>query len=553
MGLIVLDSDWRFTYANAAAERMLSCAAADLIGKNHWEVYPATMGTVVETNYRRAMSERVSLAFENFYEPWQRWFDLRVYPSRDGGLSIYFQDATDRKKAEEALRRLNETLERQVIDRTAELQEKQARLRTIFETSYAYQGLLALDGTLLDANSTSLSGIGATLDDVVGLPFWETPWFTGTPGMAEMVRAGISAVARGETVRQEIHVNLPIGGWRWFDFQMRPVRDDQGAVVAIVPEAVEVTERRAAEEAVRHSQKMDAIGQLTGGVAHDFNNLLTIIRSSADLLRRRDLPAERFRRYVDAISDTADRAAKLTNQLLIFSRRHPVTREVFDIADRLRRISEMLQTVVGSHISLQLDIAEQPLAVEADANQFENVMVNLAANARDAMDGRGSLSITARSSPKLRCQRRIRDRRGPRHGLRHSGEPNRKNIRAVLHDKAGRPRYRPGPFSGLWLRAAIWRQSNGRQHGRRGHDDYPSPAAEFQAHSAEKRRSRCIHRVAGFVRASWSWRTTHRSVNSPRSFFLILAMRPCLRLMRKRRCNSLRRNRIVSISFLAMW
>jgi PAS domain S-box-containing protein len=392
-GLIVLDSDWRFSYANAAAERMLSRTAADLIGKDQWELYPATLGTVLETNFRRAMSERVGLAFENFYEPWQRWFDLRVYPSRDGGLSIYFQDATARKKAEEALHRLNETLERQVVERTAELQEKQARLRTIFETSYAYQGLIALDGTLLDANSTSLSGIGAALGDVVGLPFWETPWFTGTPGMAEMVRTGISAVTRGETVRQEIHVNLPIGGWRWFDFQMRPVRDDQGAVVAIVPEAVEVTERRAAEEAVRHAQKMDAIGQLTGGVAHDFNNLLTIIRSSADLLRRRDLPADRFRRYVDAISDTADRAAKLTNQLLIFSRRHPVTREVFDIADQLRRVSEMLQTVLGSHISLELDIAEQPLAVEADANQFENVMVNLVANARDAMEGRGSLSI----------------------------------------------------------------------------------------------------------------------------------------------------------------
>ena len=145
---------------------------------------------------------------------------------------------------------LNETLERQVFERTAELQAKEARLRTIFATSYTYQGLVALDGTLLDANATSLSGIGATLEDVIGRPFWETPWFTGTPGMPEMVRAAISAVAGGEIVRREIHVNLPVGGWRWFDFQMRPVRDEQGAVVAIVPEAVEVTERRAAEEAV---------------------------------------------------------------------------------------------------------------------------------------------------------------------------------------------------------------------------------------------------------------------------------------------------------------
>jgi PAS domain S-box-containing protein len=106
-----------------------------------------------------------------------------------------------------------------------------------------------LDGTLLDANATSLSGIGAKLEDVIGLPFWETPWFSGTPGMPAMVRAAIAGVVRGEVARQEIHVNLPVGGWRWFDFQMRPVRDQQGAVVAIVPEAVEVTERRAAEEA----------------------------------------------------------------------------------------------------------------------------------------------------------------------------------------------------------------------------------------------------------------------------------------------------------------
>jgi signal transduction histidine kinase/ActR/RegA family two-component response regulator len=256
-----------------------------------------------------------------------------------------------------------------------------------------------LDGTLLDANATSLSGIGAKLEDVIGLLFWETPWFSGTPGMPAMVRAAIAGVVRGEVARQEIHVNLPVGGWRWFDFQMRPVRDQQGAVVAIVPEAVEVTERRAAEEAVRHSQKMEAIGQLTGGVAHDFNNLLTIVRSSADLLRRRELPPERWRRYVDAISDTADRAAKLTNQLLIFSRRHPMDREVFDITRQLESVADMLRTVLGSRIALTLDIAERPLAVEADANQFETVMVNLAANARDAMEGHGSLTIRLARTP----------------------------------------------------------------------------------------------------------------------------------------------------------
>jgi CheY-like chemotaxis protein len=96
---------------------------------------------------------------------------------------------------------------------------------------------------------------------------------------------------------------------------------------------------------------------------------------------------------VDAISDTADRAAKLTKQLLVFSRRHPLSRDVFDVASQLQRVSDMLRTVLGSRITLDLDIAERPLAVEADANQFETVMVNLVANARDAMEGQGSLTI----------------------------------------------------------------------------------------------------------------------------------------------------------------
>ena len=146
-----------------------------------------------------------------------------------------------RRESQEALRRLNESLEQQVADRTADLRAKEARLRTIFGTSYTYQGYMSTDGTLLDANATALAGIKGQLQDVIGKPFWQAPWFAGTPGMPDLVRDAIPLVAAGEVVRQEIHVNLPSGGWRWFDFQMRPVRDSLNKVVAIVPEAVDVS------------------------------------------------------------------------------------------------------------------------------------------------------------------------------------------------------------------------------------------------------------------------------------------------------------------------
>lgn len=160
-------------------------------------------------------------------------------------------------------------------------------------------------------------------------------------------------------------------------------------------ERVEARTRELAESEsqLRHMQKMDAIGQLTGGVAHDFNNLLTIIRSSADLLSRRELTPEKRQKYVKAISDTADRAAKLTGQLLAFARRQALTPQVFEVGDKIGAISDMLRTVVGSRVSVDVTSLRSPCFVEVDASQFETAFVNMAVNARDAMNGEGRLVV----------------------------------------------------------------------------------------------------------------------------------------------------------------
>ena len=340
-----------------------------------------------------------------------RWMRSESQPRWDPtGNHIGFigvaHDITFAKQAEHDLRRLNEILELRITERTAQLESSEAQMRAIFETSHQYQGLLNQHGDILYANKTALAGIRVEASEVVGKPFWETPWFSATEGMRDAVRGTFIAVMRGEEIRSELRLNLPIGD-RHFDFTMRPLRDQHGAIIGAVPEAVDITERRLGEEALRQSQKMEAVGQLTGGVAHDFNNLLTIIRSATDFLRRRELPEERRRRYIDAIGETVERASKLTGQLLAFARRQPLKPQVFNVGTQVESVAQLIRPLVGARIGIDVEIADLNCFAIADVAQFETALMNLAVNSRDAMDNEGRLTIAVRkvnAIPPLRTQ-----------------------------------------------------------------------------------------------------------------------------------------------------
>src|SRR3954452_16129512 len=132
---------------------------------------------------------------------------------------------------------------------------------------------------------------------------------------------------------------------------------------------LEADKRQEAEEALKHGQRLEALGQLTGGVAHDFNNLLTVIRASVDLLRRPDLPEPRRLRSIDAISDTVTRAARLTSQLLAFARRQTLKPELFDVGRNVQTLSEMIRTLIGSRIEITTVGPDEPCFVSADSGQ----------------------------------------------------------------------------------------------------------------------------------------------------------------------------------------
>ncbi|MDB5481047.1 MAG: histidine kinase [Caulobacteraceae bacterium] len=317
----------------------------------------------------------------------------RQYQARASLESIRLAAAAE-KAAKRELASLAATLEDRVAAATAQLKSSEARLRSIFETSYQYQGEMTPDGILIDANATSLAGIEARLEDVVGKPFCTAPWFSATPGMPEVVREAVARVAAGETVRQEIIVKLP-AGWRTFDFSVRPVRDESGRIVALLPEAMDITERRMAEENLLQSQKLETIGQLTGGVAHDFNNLLTPIVGSIDLLRRKLMGDERAQTMASAGLQSAERAKLLVNRLLAFARRQTLEPRPVDVGSLVEGMRELIERSIGPTIAVEVAADPDLPAAQVDPNQMELSILNLVVNARDAMPDGGRITIAA--------------------------------------------------------------------------------------------------------------------------------------------------------------
>jgi PAS domain S-box-containing protein len=228
------------------------------------------------------------------------------------------------------------------------------------------------------------------------------------PDQAEVMRGFMARALTGEIFSVVEEFGDPAIVKPYWEVSYSPLRDETGRIFGAFHHAQDITGRlraeaelRNAQEALRQAQKMDAVGQLTGGVAHDFNNLLTVIKSSTDLLKRPDLPADRRERYIGAISDTVTRAAKLTGQLLAFARRQALKPEVFDVGRSLVTIGEMVGTLTGSRIAIAMRMPDAACFVDADPSQFDTAIVNMAVNARDAMDGEGRLTITVLAVPAI--------------------------------------------------------------------------------------------------------------------------------------------------------
>jgi PAS domain S-box-containing protein len=307
-------------------------------------------------------------------------------------------DITDRKLKEARLNELNETLERRMSEALAE----RKLLADIVEGTDAFVQVADLEYRWLAINKASadeferIFGVRPKVGDSM------LELLAGHPEHQAAVKAVWSRALRGEEFTQIDEFGEPSRDRRYYEMKFNSLRDREGRLIGAYQFVYDVTERlrdqarlAEAEAVLRQTQKLEAMGQLTGGVAHDFNNLLTPIIAGLDMLQRGKSRDEREQRLISGALQSAERAKTLVQRLLAFARRQPLQPQAVDVAKLIRGMAELVDSTTGPQIRVVVDVAEGLPAARADANQLEMAILNLSVNARDAMEQGGVLRISA--------------------------------------------------------------------------------------------------------------------------------------------------------------
>ena len=318
----------------------------------------------------------------------ERWLSLTGRCFFEGDVCTRFiglvADITERKTSETALQEANQTLKKRVAHQTAEREH-------LWQLSQDLFAVTDPTGLLLEMNPAWTMLLGHNVAETLGTSFNQF----AHKDDADLVQRSMNRAAKHKLRPFECRFRCKDGSFRWISWSTAP---GHGCIYAIGRDVTEDKEARArleeAQEALRQAQKMEAVGQLTGGVAHDFNNLLQVVVGNLETLQRR-LPDNlgRLKRAADNAMAGAQRAANLTQHLLAFSRRQPLNPRPVAVNKLVAGMSDMLRRTLGEHVEVDTHLDPNLWHVEIDENQLESALLNLAVNARDAMPEGGCLSI----------------------------------------------------------------------------------------------------------------------------------------------------------------
>ena len=311
-GVVALDDQFRFTYLNAAAERMTGQTRRELIGKTLWEIYPATAGTMTEREYRRAMGERVPASFEHYYEPGNRWFEVHAFPADTGGLSVYSRDITERKHQEQELSRLNR-----------ELAQRVEELETILNLAPVGLAIAA------DANGDQIRA-NAHLNQLTGTSSGEARYslFLNNQELRPEQMPLRRTLREGCAIPSaEYKLVQPDGNELFVLGQATPLFEADGTVRGAIGAFTDITERKQVEHSLRDANRMlersnADLQQFAYAVAHDLQEPLRTLTSYCDMIARRyrdKLDADGVV-LIDFVAEGSSRMQNLIRDLLSYCR-----------------------------------------------------------------------------------------------------------------------------------------------------------------------------------------------------------------------------------------
>jgi PAS domain S-box-containing protein len=364
-----INYDWQFTYVNPQAERLLQKDPGQLLGQNLWNEFPEAVNSIFQEQYQRAMSEGISAEFEGFCPSLDTWFEVHAYPTQDG-LSVYFQDITARKQAEQKLREQAALLE--VATDAIWVQDLNSQILVWNRGAEALYGWTGAEAIGRSVDQLLIGEVTSQL---------EVAW-------RQTITQGEWCGELRQFTRDEREV---IVASRW-----TLLRDDQNQPKSILVVNTDITEKKQIEAQFLRAQRMESIGTLAGGIAHDLNNVLAPILMSTQLLERK-IQDEQSQRLLNTVELNAKRGADLVRQVLSFARGLEGERTLLQSRHLILEIAKIAKETFPKSIEIYTDIPNELWTVSGDATQLHQVLMNLCVNARDAMANGGTLNITAKN------------------------------------------------------------------------------------------------------------------------------------------------------------
>ncbi len=378
VGYHEVDLDGRIVRINDTELRIFGYARHEMLGRHSWEftTEPVVVEAVVRALLARQEAPRRELAFvrkngETFWA-WVQPREIRDQSGRITGVRAAILETTELRRAQDALRTSEE------------------RHRRLFEQIPIGIYETTAEGRFVSVNPSLVRLLGYQSEqDLLAMP--DVGALYARPELRSQFKA---ALDRTESIVDFETIVRTRDGHELVVLETAyAVRDDAGAIRSYQGIVTDLTDRRRLEEQLLQAQKMEAIGRFAGGVAHDFNNLLTVITGYAEMIAN-DMPSgSRPGADMQEILTATARAATMTKQLLAFSRKQVLQLRVLDLTGIIRAVSPMLQRLIGEDVQLRLRLTADPLLIEADETQLQQVMLNLATNARDAMPSGGSLTL----------------------------------------------------------------------------------------------------------------------------------------------------------------